>query len=195
MKKQDWFGGGWSSFDEWVEDTIGMEPMTACTLIHIYDAIAKSAVTGAQVEQIGWTKLRAIAPVLNKENANQWVDVASNLDLKETFKLVEQLPFAEFEAAVGDSTATKVETFEWQEGQTAPMTAAILKMGMSSNAPSVSVALKYIFLDYLAGPTLQERFVGLDPKAVARTFADVLNNLDNQTAEAILCYLLDKCCF
>ena len=104
-------------------------------------------------QHIGWAKLHAIAPVLNKQNANQWINVASNQVLKEVSKLVEQHQFNPFGAAVGDLTATKVETFEWQDGQTDPITAA---------------------------------FVGLDPEAVAKTFADVLNNLDNQTANAIL---------
>ena len=45
MKKKGWF----APLPEWVEDTTGMKPMTACTLTHNYDAIAKSGVTWAQV--------------------------------------------------------------------------------------------------------------------------------------------------
>jgi len=58
-------------------------------------------------------------------------------------------------------------------------------MKKSSNTPDDSAALAAIFLDYVRGPTLQQRFVGLEPDVVAKTFSDVLNNLDGQTALAI----------
>ena len=37
-----------------------------------------------------------------------------------------------------------------------------------------------------SGATLQQRFVGLEPDVVAKTFSDVLNNLDGQTALTIV---------
>ena len=55
-----------------------------------------------------------------------------------------------------------------------------------SNTPDDSAALAAICLDYVGGPTLQQRFVGLEPDVVAKTFSDVLNSLDRETAFAIV---------
>jgi len=43
----------------------------------------------------------------------------------------------------------------------------------------------------VGGPTLQERFVGLEPEAIAKTFSDVLNNLDGETALTIVHSTMD----
>jgi hypothetical protein len=44
---------------------------------------------------------------------------------------------------------------------------------------------EYICLDYVEGCTLPERFVGLAPEAVAKTFIEILDSLDKHTAEMI----------
>jgi hypothetical protein len=73
-----------------------------------------------------------------------------------------------------------------RENQAESVNAAIEKMKKTANAPDDSAALAAICLNYLEGGALQERFVGLEPDAVAKTLSDVLNNLDHETAAAIL---------
>jgi len=155
-------------------------------LIQIYAAIVESGVAWTEVRDIGWTKLRAIARVFDKESAHHWIAVASDHSKKETIELVKQHLSASGGAVVGGSTATRVRSFKLREDQAENVNAAIEKMKKSSNTTDDSAALAAICLDYVGSTTLQERFVGLEPGAVAKTFSDVLNNLDRHTAVAIL---------
>jgi hypothetical protein len=54
-----------------------MKRSKARALIQIYKASVASGIAWAQIKQIGWMKLRAIARVLNEENADNWIEVAS----------------------------------------------------------------------------------------------------------------------
>jgi hypothetical protein len=69
--------------------------------------------------------------------------------------------------------------------------AAIDKAKKTSNTQNDSMALAYICLDYVEGCALPERFLGLAPEAVAKTFIDVLDSLDKHTAEMIVKTMLD----
>jgi hypothetical protein len=73
-----------------------------------------------------------------------------------------------------------------REDQAESVNAAIETMKKTANTQDDSAALVAICLNYLESATLQERFVGLEPDAVAETISGVLNNLDHETAAAIL---------
>ena len=59
-----------------------MKRSKARALIQIYNAIVESG-AWAHVQDIGWTKLRAIARVLDEESAHHWISLASNHSKKE----------------------------------------------------------------------------------------------------------------
>jgi hypothetical protein len=64
-------------------------------------------------------------------------------------------------AAESSSTATRVRNFKLRENQAKSVNAAIEKMKKTTNTRDDSAALVAICRDYVGGPTLQERFVGL----------------------------------
>jgi hypothetical protein len=64
MQRGKWFDP-FASLDEWVENNTAMKRSKARALIQIYDVIANCGITWVQIMHIGWTKLRAIARVLN----------------------------------------------------------------------------------------------------------------------------------
>ena len=161
MQKEKWFDP-FASLDEWVENSTAMKRSKARALIQIYNAIVESGVAWAQVQDIGWTKLRAIARVLDEESAHRWIGVASNHSKKETIELVKQHLTVSGGAVAGGSTATRVRSFKLHDDQAETVNAAIEKMKKSSNTPDNSAALAAICLDYVGGPTLQQRFVGLE---------------------------------
>ena len=185
MRKEKWFDP-FASLDEWVENNTAMKRSKARALIQIYTAIVEFGVAWAQVQDIGWTKLRAIARVLDKKSAHHWIGVASTHSKKKIIELVKQHLTASGGAVAGGSTATRFRSFKLHEDQVENVNAAIEKMKKSSNTPDDLAALAAICLDYVGGPTLQQRFVGLLPYAVAKTFSGVLNNLDRETALNII---------
>ena len=77
IKKNKWFDE-FATLDEWVEKKTALSRSSARALIQIYDAIVKSGVELAKVKHLEWTKLRAIAGVLDGENADHWIEMASS---------------------------------------------------------------------------------------------------------------------
>ena len=124
---------------------------------------------------------------MDKASAYHWIGVASNHSKKEIIELVKQHLTASGGAVAGGSTATHVRSFKLHKDQAKYVNAAIEKMKKWSNTTDASAALAAICRDYYVGvPTLQQRFVGLEPDVVAKTFSDVLNNLDGETALTIV---------
>jgi hypothetical protein len=185
IQREEWFGP-FASLDEWVESKTAMKRSKARALIQIYNAIVKSGVAWAQVQDIGWTKLRAIARVLDEESAQHWISMAAGHSKKEIIELVKQHLTASCGAAESSSTATRVSSFKLRDDQAESVNAAIETMKKTANTPDDSAALAAICLDYIEGAALQERFVGLESDAVAKKISDVLNNFDHETPAAIL---------
>jgi hypothetical protein len=143
-----------------------------------------SGITWGQVKHIEWTKLRAIARVLNKENADHWIGIASKHSKKE--ELVKKHLVASGEAVAGGTTATHIKPFKLHDDQVKTIGAAIEKAKATSGTSVDSAALELICLDYLGGQTLQERLAVLGPEALAKTFADVLNAMSKDAATAVI---------
>ena len=170
MQKKKWYDLC-ASLDEWVEKNTGMKRSKARALIQIYDAIVNSEVKWAQVKHIKWTQLRAIARVLNKENVDHWIGIASKQSKREINELVRKHRMASGKAVAGGSTGTHIKTFKLHDAQEKTIDAAIEKAKATSDTSVDSAALELICLDYVGGQTLQERLAVLDP--LAKTFADV----------------------
>lgn len=133
-------------------------------MIQIYDAIVNSEVKWAQVEHIKWTKLRAIARMLNKENADYWIEIASKHCKMEINELVKK-HLASGEAVAGGTTATHIKTFKLHDAQVKTIDAAIEKAKATSGMSVDSAALELICLDYVGGQQLQERLAVLGPES------------------------------
>jgi hypothetical protein len=130
-----------------------MSRSTALALIQTYDAVVESGVAWAQVKPIGWTRLRPIARVLSKENADHWFGIALKHSKKKIIELVKEHLAASGGAVVGSSTATHVKTFKFHDDQVATVGAAIEKAKAKSGTSVDSIALEYICLDYMGGQT------------------------------------------
>jgi hypothetical protein len=186
IQKHKWFEP-LSSLDDWVKKNTAIKRSRARAWIQIYDAIVKSGVTWAKVKHLGWTKLNAIAGVLEGENADHWIEVASNHGRAEIKKLMQQ-HLAESIAQRGGSTPTPVTTFKFHlhdEWQAEAIDGAIDAAKISKGFPDDSSALAYICGLYMS---LRWRKDGWDrgPDGLARVFAGCLNKLDKNAAGEVM---------
>jgi hypothetical protein len=186
IQKHKWFEP-FSSLDGWVKKNTAIKRSRARAWIQIYDAIVKSGVTWAKVKHLGWTKLNAIAGVLEGENADHWIEVASNHGRAEIKKLMQQ-HLAESIAQRGGSTPTPVTTFKFHlhdEWQAEAIDGAIDAAKISKGFPDDSSALAYICGLYMS---LRWRKDGWDrgPDGLARVFAGCLNKLDKNAAGEVM---------
>lgn len=56
--------------------------------MQIFNGIANSGITGAQIKDIHWTKVRVIASLLTKDNVSNWIEKASTHKRDDLAKLV-----------------------------------------------------------------------------------------------------------
>jgi hypothetical protein len=61
-------------FERWVEDTFDYSGRKARYLISVYLGLARAAIPASKVSELGWSKLRMIAPLLRAANGNDQAD-------------------------------------------------------------------------------------------------------------------------
>jgi hypothetical protein len=174
IQKRKWFDP-FDSLDEWVEKNTAIGRAKARALIQIYDTIVKSGIKWADIQHAGWTKLRAMACVLNQETADRWIEIASRHSRAEVVKLVREhsLQSKQKHCAQPD---TQVKTFRLQDGQSQCIRAAIDKAKKFNDTDRDSAALEAICQNYIEGhPTMTE-------EALVNVLVEHLNTLDEHAA-------------
>jgi hypothetical protein len=182
IKKHKWFEPS-SSLDVWVKKNTAIKRSRARAWIQIYDAIVKSGVPWAKVKHLGWTKLIAIAGVLDGENADHWIERASNHGRAETKKLVQEHLAGSVAQKRGESTPVPVTTFKCQphdERQVKIVQAAIDRAKEITGAQHDWAALEVICQDYL------DRGMTMRPGPRAAAFVAYLNHVPKSTAAAAM---------
>jgi len=171
--------------DEWLEKNTAIKRSTARALIQTYDAIVKSGVKWDKVKQIGWTKLRAVAGVLDAGNADHLIEVASNHTKAEIIRLVQDHLAGSAGQKPSSSTATQVKTFKFRDDQIKTVQAAIDRAKEVAGAEHDTAALEIICRHYLEGgiemtlaAAVANHIRGLNENAVQR-FHRLVNAFKN----------------
>jgi hypothetical protein len=148
----------------------------------------KSGVTWAKVKHLGWTKLNAIAGVLDGENADHWIEVASNHGRAEIKKLVQEHLAGSVAQKRGRSTPTPVKTFKFHlhherqvEAVDAAIYAAKTAKGLSGRPERSGTHLRVLYEASMA-----EGWLGSGARGLASVFADLLNRLDKDAAGGVM---------
>ena len=171
IQKRKWFDP-FASLDEWVEKNTALSRSKARALIQIYDAVVTSGVKWAKVQHLEWTKLNAIAGVLNGANADHWIEEASIHSRAKIKQLVQEYSGGPAGRKPEGSTATRVKTFKFRDDQIKTVQAAIDSAKKIADAEDDSAALAVICEDYAYGR------ITLAPDWLVETLAGYLSSLD-----------------
>ena len=158
--------------DQWVEKNTALSRSKARALIQIYDAVVTSGVKWAKVQHLGWTKLNAIAGVLNGANADHWIEAASIRSRAEIKQFVQEHLGGFAGRKPEGSTAARVKTFKFRGDQIKMVQAAIDRAKNIAGVEDDSAALAVICEAYADGRTT------LTPNSLVETLADYLSGLD-----------------
>jgi len=188
--KNKWFDP-YPSFDKWVESTRNMRRAKARALIRNYDAVAGAGLAPAQFEKIGWTKMRALAPVLTPDNAAHWSDVAAERTRAELEELVKQELASSKGAAPAGATATETTISKPHHKQVQLAAGAFGKVEKATGATLDAEELAHAGLDD-DGHSLQKRLAEAGPEAAIVAVVDFVSSLDNATAIAALTALISR---
>ncbi len=157
--KNEWYDPH-KSFDAWVEYETAMSRAKARALVEIYDALASCGAPWAQVKHLGWTKVRAIASLLNKETADHWIKIAGASSKSE---LIEQVKEYKAQSAAGGPQAVN-----------------------DSGAEHGNAALSHPSAKKLNTSPLEKKLHDLSLDALTTTIINVLRARDRSSAEVML---------
>ncbi|WKW50142.1 hypothetical protein [Rhodomicrobium lacus] len=174
------------TFDAWVEEETGMRRAKAHALIRLYDTLAEFKIPQDKFMAIGWTKLRAIAPVMTKENAPDWLEKAAKSSKRD---LVEMVRKAKLEAK--GKEAAKAEkpmpkTFRLYKDQAEVVEAALDRAKAQGGTKNDNAALELICGDYMGSMAIEERLKNLMPDVLAKTVANVIKSYNEENASIAL---------
>lgn len=156
-----WEGEGYASFQVYIQAELGMPYRKAMHLINIYDHLVESGIPYEKVKNLGWTKLKEIAPILNEDNVEDWVDTAENMNNLQLMDEVKE--FKKNDSMGGDDAGEKVKSaiktkiFKLHKDQQEVVEEAIEAAKEACGSEYDSVALEYICLDFLGSPSKKKQ--------------------------------------
>lgn len=176
-----WEGEGFVSFEIYIQAELGMPYRKAMYLISIYDHLVESGIPYEKVKDLGWTKLKEIAPVINEENVDDWVDTAENMNLLQLTDEVKDFKKGETsddEVAEKVKNAVKTKIFKLHAEQQEVVEEAIEVAKEASGSEFDSVALEYICLDYLGKPFKKKK---VEKKVEKKKAKDVEKEVEEES--------------
>jgi hypothetical protein len=147
-----WQESGHETFAKYLEAVHGLGYRKAMYLIDIYENLVNSGVQWEQVKDVGWTKLRLIAPLLNQDNVASWVDRAmsmTTIQLEEYIKAVKAGESSDSDSPAPTTSDVSSKVFKLHSDQREIVEAALDKCKHDSNTEHDNVALQYICEMYL----------------------------------------------
>jgi hypothetical protein len=186
---------GWftpfASFREFVENGQGLEYRKASYWVAIYNRMAETGIPWSKVKNIGWTKLKEIAPILTIENVDEWVAVAESNTTLQLTEIVRN--FKKKEAGqLTDETTENIKdvttrTFKLHADQRLTVEDALEKAKTDAGTSVDSAALEFICQEYMSGMTLAERIKKVGFEKALEMIADLFPGYDitvDEKAEA-----------
>lgn len=147
IQSNGWWESESSTFKAFIKDHIGMHYRKAMYMINIYDGLVEADIPWAKVSGLGWTKLKELAGIINKDNVDEWVEKAKSMNTLSLIAAVKAYKNDEDESTDGVSTIT----FKVHPDQKESILQAIEQALGEANTEFTGVALEAICLNYLAG--------------------------------------------
>jgi hypothetical protein len=154
MQMNAWFGQ-YKNMEEFCKAELELSYRTARYMMVCYEGILEAGLTADQVQQMGWSKLKDVVPLLNKDNVEDWVQKALTHNVSDFQELVKAEKGDDNSSGAGPDTATdkviKTASFKLLNDQIDTVKQALDKAKAEGNTESDSVALEYLALSYLNG--------------------------------------------
>ena len=148
---QQWYEG-FPSFDEYVLEKFGFQVRKAHYLIQIYTNLVDKQIPWEKVSQLGWTKLKDLAPILTLENLEEWIIKASDpITVKELQAMIKAGQGGDGTTESSKTTSDNVTLkFKLHNDQAEQVNTALAKAKGELSTDFDNVALAGICTGYLA---------------------------------------------
>lgn len=140
---------GFENFKEYCETEIGVQYRKARYLVGIAEMIRDLSIAWEDVEGVGWTKMRALIPILKEEGiVGDWLEIAKQYSVKDLEKLVkDQRAGFDIGSSGGDRIVTL--TFRMTPEQSEIITDALDTAKKVSETNDPVLAFEQMAFDYV----------------------------------------------
>lgn len=185
-----WKDYGFESFKEYVEEECGQSYRTTMYWVQIYNDLLKSEIAFESVEDIGWSKLKEISGMLTPENADEWLQRAREMSLKQLIEYVKAMKSGGSSSEEGEGVNTnqsdvKTVSFKLHDDQKTSVEAAVQSCMENLGTEYPAVAITHICDAYNAGETgsagggsLNEMMESAGYQKVLEEFEKLFPNVD-----------------
>lgn len=190
ISEQEWWAAaGYVSFKIFVQAELGMQYRKAMYLVSIYNYLVEAGIPFEKVKGLGWTKLRELAPVINANNVDEWVETASGMN---TLQLIEEIRESKKDASEVDEDKApndiKSKVFKLHADQREVIEEAIEAAKIKANTEFDAVALEQICLEYLGTPSKAK---SADKPATPKKTKKVVKKSEKEVKEEDLDNVID----
>jgi hypothetical protein len=158
-------------------------------LMSIYTNLVEAEIKWSQVGHLGWTKLKELAPILTKENAEEWIAKAEKLTIIQLIEEIRKLSDGGSSDETEETKTLTTITFKVYEDQKETINDAVTKAKVEAGTEFANVAIENICLSYLtgvapAGPqkTLKEQIADVGYADALGIISEMYENIDIKVA-------------
>lgn len=153
---------GFENFREYCETEVGVQYRKARYLVGIAEMIKDLSIDWGDVEGVGWTKMRALLPILKEEGiVGDWLEIAKQYSVKDLEKLVkDQKAGFDIGSSGGDKIVTL--TFRMTPETSEIVTDALDTAKKASETTDNVLALEQMCYDYVLGQSDEPSRVSLE---------------------------------
>lgn len=153
IRKEQWFDGH-PTFEAFVYERFGFQARKAHYLVSIFENLVEKNIPWEKVADLGWTKLKDLAPLLTPENLDDWVAKAKAVSVAELQALIREAmnPNGGGSETSGKTVdnITKMK-FSFHPDQTEIVSSALAKAKGEMSTDHDNVAITAICSGYLSG--------------------------------------------
>lgn len=150
ISEKSWFEG-YDSFELFVQQKYNFAGRKARYLISIYDNLVTKQIPWELVKDLGWTKLKDLAPVLTQDNAEEWVAKVKDLTYLEMMALLKAQVSPTGEPSASTTSDSHTIKFKLKADQVEIVQKALAKAKGELNTQYDSVAIENICAGYVGG--------------------------------------------
>lgn len=144
------YTGEFDNFKSLVQNRFGIHYRKAMYLISIYTNLVEKQIPWSEVKDLGWTKLKELAPILTQKNVAGWAKRAKNMTVLELIDAVRK-SLGKGSDATTKGGGTVTMTFKLHEDQKDTVREALDKCKKETKTDVDSVALANIATAYNGG--------------------------------------------
>jgi len=150
INENHWYADyGYETFKDYVENEHGLKYRKAMYMVGIYTNLVEAQVEWENVKDVGWSKLKEIAPLLTQDNVDEWTKRANEMSKLQLIQYISDMKKGEANEEEASSMTTL--TFKLHADQKEDIKEGLEQAKAQWGTEYDAVALHHLVMAYVSG--------------------------------------------